>query len=894
MAQFQNGGVAGPNVTVLGGSLYNLNNFNQGLAQLTLRDGADVQTGTGLLSFPLGGAVRIGSLSLFGWSDSSTISGRLDTGPFFTRLSVHVDHFASLLPPSGAELELAATVSGSGGLTKDGAGHLRLSANNPFFDNINVNEGTLIAANSGALGASSGAMGVNSNGTLAVEGGITIVNKPVRLDSAAVPALDSLSGSNTWNGNIILASDAAIRVNANNGYLQVLGAVNGPGGLTKLGPGALQFWGVTSNSYAGLTTVSEGVLEGSRVNLLSVPGDAVIGDDAPGAPAATLRSLREQQIRPTANVDVRKSGALDLFKVPGLAGPNQRLRTLTGNGAVRLGDSSFLTISNEVSFDFYGPINGLGSFIKDGPAAMVMWGDWAYSGNSGIYAGTLTVNGTSRNSAVTVHNGGRLRGDGRIFNTVLTSLADPGGLIYADSEFPDHQGGDLEMDALVLTAGSGVVLEFYGPSPTGGNDTLIVDGNVSLNGASLSAGFLYPPREGDVVTLIRNTTAGPIGGIFAGWPQGTTRKLGDTTVTASYTGGDGNDFTLTVTNLALANSGYRLAEGNGNQTVEPDECNLLYLTLVNRGTNSLTITNAIIHSLTPGVTVTIASATYPTILAGAAGENLTPFQFRTDPMMACGAPVELELIVGAVNEGTFALTFSPVSGNDCAHPTGGCESCTVVMGQLTTNLPTTLRPLYFVGAPSICYPPKECPGIDPNPALLPVPYVTHAFTNNSTNELCLTAQLHFDCPGAPTNALGAAAYLDSFDYHDPCARYLGDSGVGGPPYPPFSFRVPPATNFVILVFARTTNVVCDRYALELFGLPCPPPPLAIAKDAAPGKVRVNWSSAYPDFRLQSVDTLSGVKPYLFTNVSVIPTIVDGRYTVTNATAGAAKFYRLTR
>ena len=84
---------------------------------------------------------------------------------------------------------------------------------------------------------------------------------------------------------------------------------------------------------------------------------------------------------------------------------------------------------------------------------------------------------------------------------------------------------------------------------------------------------------------------------------------------------------------------------------------------------------------------------------------------------------------------------------------------------------------------------------------------------------------------------------------NPCGNYLGDTGADGTQ--PFSFRVPPKTNFVILVSTRDTNVVCDRYTLELFGLPCPPPALHIAKDTVPNKVLLQWSTASPGFTLQA-------------------------------------------
>jgi len=69
--------------------------------------------------------------------------------------------------------------------------------------------------------------------------------------------------------------------------------------------------------------------------------------------------------------------------------------------------------------------------------------------------------------------------------------------------------------------------------------------------------------------------------------------------------------------------------------------------------------------------------------------------------------------------------------------------------------------------------------------------------------------------------------MKRFNTNDPSAGYLGDIGQGGPPYPPFSFQVPASSNCVLVVMSRATNLVCNSYSLELFGLPCPAPTLAI-------------------------------------------------------------------
>jgi hypothetical protein len=49
-----------------------------------------------------------------------------------------------------------------------------------------------------------------------------------------------------------------------------------------------------------------------------------------------------------------------------------------------------------------------------------------------------------------------------------------------------------------------------------------------------------------VFTVIDNTALTPIAGTFSNLPDGSTFMVGRNSFQASYTGGDGNDFTLTV------------------------------------------------------------------------------------------------------------------------------------------------------------------------------------------------------------------------------------------------------------------------------------------------------------------------------------------------------------
>jgi len=215
-----------------------------------------------------------------------------------------------------------------------------------------------------------------------------------------------------------------------------------------------------------------------------------------------------------------------------------------------------------------------------------------------------------------------------------------------------------------------------------------------------------------------------------------------------------------------------------------------------------------------------------------------------------------------------------------------------VSGQFTGHAPTLLPSPNFIGAPSVCLPPKPCPETNFYSDTVAVPTLTHSFTNRAANELCLTVQLRFGCPGAPANALGAAAYLGTNQSNNPCANYLGDTGGDGTQ--PFSFRVPPHTNFLILVSARATNVLCPNYALELFGLPCPPPLLHITEGPSPNKMLLHWGTAFPGFRLQVTNALGSPGPGAFSNLAGPPVIVAGQYTVTNGMDGPQRFYRLTK
>src|ERR1051326_7729515 len=147
----QAGGMGGTVVTVNGNSLFDLNGFNQTLTSLSLNDGGDAQTGAGLLGLADSAVVSVGSLSLSGSHVSSSITGNIGLTPN-APASFSVSPYSPAFPfDSNAELDVRAVISVDpenpslipAGISKSGAGRMRLAGNNSYVGQTIINDGTL-------------------------------------------------------------------------------------------------------------------------------------------------------------------------------------------------------------------------------------------------------------------------------------------------------------------------------------------------------------------------------------------------------------------------------------------------------------------------------------------------------------------------------------------------------------------------------------------------------------------------------------------------------------------------------------------------------------------------------------------------------------------------------
>lgn len=247
----------------------------------------------------------------------------------------------SLRTDPGVTATIAASIGGTGGLSKRDGGTLILSGANTYGGATLVEGGTL-QVQGGAAIADGSAVTLAGGSTLAL------------VDAETV---GSLAGA----GNVTLG--ATLSAGGNGGSTSYSGAMTGAGGFTKVGAGTMTLAG--ASSFDGLVTVGQGTL------VLSV--------------ANALRS--------GADVQVDTAATLAL-------GANSVLGTLTGSGGVA-GGASRLQIDDG---SFAGVISGTGNIVKSSAGTLTLAGANAYTGTTNLMGGTLALTGAGSVDATSGFN----------------------------------------------------------------------------------------------------------------------------------------------------------------------------------------------------------------------------------------------------------------------------------------------------------------------------------------------------------------------------------------------------------------------------------------------------------------------------------------------------------
>ena len=304
-----------------------------------------------------------------------------------------------------------ASLAGSGGVTKSGAGTLMLSVSNQYSGATTVNAGILQFAKRVALYNADTAQWtttnivVNSGGTLALNVGGT--GEFTDSDVGLLSGLGSASGG--FRSGSLLGLDTT---NAAGGAFACTSVIGNPGGnmlgLQKFGLGTLTLGG--ANSYTGITRITSGVLSvgaiangGSTSGMgasSNAPANLVFDGGALRYTGATASTDRRFTINAGKNAifDVTQAGTTLTFAAIKSSGiPGGTLITKNGPGTLSFGLDGNSTDANN-----WGYISGIdclaineGSFLNvandtpqinvsrqaaSGPALVL--GDGAYLGCS--------------------------------------------------------------------------------------------------------------------------------------------------------------------------------------------------------------------------------------------------------------------------------------------------------------------------------------------------------------------------------------------------------------------------------------------------------------------------------------------------------------------------------
>lgn len=403
-----------------------------------------------------------------------------------------------------------------------------------FFDNTSADTGTFTAKAGTAFST--------AGGTIAFFGSSTAATAEFTAEGGSVPA--------GFGGEIYLrenstASDAKITLN---------------GGSADLSTGANMYIEETASLgqsfiyvYGGETA---GTSNGAALNLLgsSHPGgsqifafDGAEEDAQPGtmyfyddsnAEGAILRLFHG-----VLDISPHNPGTVILGNILGYYGD-----VYLGSNNLEIGGNNILSIL-EVAFHDDGIAGGSGgSITKTGTNVLTLLVASDFTGGITAKQGRLSFSsptGSASGTGPVVVSGGVLEGrytiDGPITVNARSSL-----LPWGDA-MGNYYGNFETKSTVAFAAGSVYKWDLKGnPMEL---DLLIADG-VTIDGATfvpVFSGGSQKLEAGLELIAISNTSANPIAGAFNGLPEGSVIALGKAnTAQVSYTGGDGNDFTLTV------------------------------------------------------------------------------------------------------------------------------------------------------------------------------------------------------------------------------------------------------------------------------------------------------------------------------------------------------------
>jgi autotransporter-associated beta strand protein len=891
-----------------------------------------------------GGTVHTGSGFLIA-ENTITANPAATTAVMNGNLSLGVSPAYLIVSNGVAEPDLLinATISG-GNVRKQGQGTLTFTGPNTHTGYTLVEDGILHADHPSAFGGTSGNTIVWSGATIRL-GGIDGMSEGMQLEGTGFQgtngALQVAIGGAMYGG-VSLSSPATINT-LSSGSLSINSSIIGAGPLTKTGPGTLTLSGSAANTYTGGTIVSAGTLQlFKNQNVVAAPGNLTVGPATASSPA-TARWFNSGVMTSGAMATVNANSLLDLN------GFNQLLaqlnlndggdaQTVTGTllftagGSINIGTlnpglpelQNSASISGKIALptlDYltfnvgpYGSvvlspdpelvvsaaISGGGSMVKNGLGGMRLSGANTFNDSPPFAAGDLIINaGTvvaASNGALGgtagwtwVNNGGRL--------SLINNITISGETLYLNSTNPaalDNPGGNNTWTGPVtLARDSGISVNqdwslfLYGViSGSSANDLIKIGaGTLVFGGGSPNtySGETFI-NEGQLHLAKPFVTASVPGalsiGSIAGLPASVSSYESYQVSGNIFVNRNGllylNGFTENVDHLYLADGGDVQTAGG---------------TLILKTGGSLNVTGGANNNVsTISGNVDILPGTLPfNISPGTSTANQPQLDLTANVSSSGGAANVQKNGAGWMRlAGANTYTGGTLVNGGTLQVDGTQPQSTVTLDHdVRLQGIGTVGPVILVGG-GVTISPGNSPGL-----------FTTGNINASGGNGSLVVELNGISPGSGYDRIIANGGVNLTGL-----RLVSSLGFNSAVSNVFTIIANDGSDPVIGTFTGLPQGAKLYVGGELFQitytggtgndvvltrLVTPPPPLLKIDRLTNSFVRLTWPTNDPPFRLQTTTNLGATT---WASALPAPIVIGSNNVVTNASVGAARFYRL--
>ncbi|HRI26451.1 MAG TPA: right-handed parallel beta-helix repeat-containing protein, partial [Chitinophagales bacterium] len=215
------------------------------------------------------------------------------------------------------------------------------------------------------------------------------------------------------------------------------------------------------------------------------------------------------------------------------------LNSSTSTGRVNAENASFANLNKTVVADNYQIANYISDAVDNGVQGYVSFKTNEVFVTTNSFATPTTTTPSIQRAVTAANTGNTIRIQPGVYSGTVNAATPVKDITLS----PSASSGCATINgSLSLNSGDVLDVEVGGTTSCTGYDKFIVNGGVTLNGATLNLALGYTPTIGDAIMIIENDGTDAVVGMFA---QGTAITIGAYLYQIDYAGGTGNDVMLT-------------------------------------------------------------------------------------------------------------------------------------------------------------------------------------------------------------------------------------------------------------------------------------------------------------------------------------------------------------